>query len=299
MFKLISKIVVIIFLSILFFQINTTYAANECVWAYKINGLCSAQGLGYDVADNSCSNVSKPLGCAGGANFSCKCCCTTKSESSSASKTGINFKPQVEGLTYNFNNSDTTTGNIANYIKAIYQYGIGIVGILAAVVLMYGGVLWIVAGGNASQVGEAKAWIGAALTGLILALTSYMILNTINPALVNLQTTSVPGVTEMATGSCTTPADLDTGNVTCTDNVLKENCKYNFAKGETCPQACCLWGKFGTRDLWNGCFASKNLIESDCKRTGGSDALYIPNAANIACQIDKLNSSIYTGCTKK
>ncbi|MDD4900943.1 MAG: hypothetical protein PHS62_02400 [Patescibacteria group bacterium] len=118
----------------------------------------------------------------------------------------INFTPQVTGLNYNFNNSDTSTGNIANYIKAIYQYAIGIVGILAAIVLMVGGVLWIIAGGNATQVGEAKARIGAALTGLVLALTSYLILYTVNPALVNLKTTNVPGVnnTNTNTSSSTT-----------------------------------------------------------------------------------------------
>ncbi len=134
----------------------------------------------------------------------------------------IKFIPQVgipnsefdAGKGYTFVKDDSTAP-IAKYIKAIYQYGIGIVGILAAVVLMYGGVLWIVAGGNASQVGEAKAWIGAALTGLILALTSYMILNTINPALVNLQTTPVPGVKEAPAtdkGCCITPDATNENN---------------------------------------------------------------------------------------
>ncbi len=72
---------------------------------------------------------------------------------------------------------------IGEYIKAIYNYSMTIVGILAAVVLMFAGVIWLTAGGNASRVDDAKKWITASLTGLIIALTSYMILNIVNPDL--------------------------------------------------------------------------------------------------------------------
>ncbi len=78
-----------------------------------------------------------------------------------------------------------TERTIGEYIQAIYNYAIGIVGILAAVVLMWGGVVWLTSGGSAERVKSAKSWIGAALSGLVLVLTSYLILNTINPDLVN------------------------------------------------------------------------------------------------------------------
>lgn len=80
---------------------------------------------------------------------------------------------------------------IGEYIAGIYKYAIGIVGILAAVVLMIGGVIWIMAGGSATAIGEAKAWIGASLTGLIIALTSYLILYQVNPALVNFNSLNI------------------------------------------------------------------------------------------------------------
>lgn len=80
---------------------------------------------------------------------------------------------------------------IAEYISGIYKYAINIVGILAAVVLMFGGVTWLTAGGNASRVTEAKAWVGASLTGLVLVLCSYMIMNIINPNLVVLKSLSI------------------------------------------------------------------------------------------------------------
>jgi hypothetical protein len=75
---------------------------------------------------------------------------------------------------------------IGEYIAGIYKYAISIVGILAAVVLMFGGLIWLTAGGSPDKVNNAKAWIGASITGLILALSSYMILYQINPDLVKL-----------------------------------------------------------------------------------------------------------------
>ncbi|MDD5071324.1 MAG: pilin [Patescibacteria group bacterium] len=75
---------------------------------------------------------------------------------------------------------------IGEYIGSIYNYAIGIVGILAAIVLMFGGVIWLTAGGSPERVKEAKAWIGASLSGLVLMLCSYMILYQINPDLVKL-----------------------------------------------------------------------------------------------------------------
>jgi hypothetical protein len=90
---------------------------------------------------------------------------------------------------------DGSTKPIADYVKAIYTFGVGIVGIVAAVVLMIAGVMWITAGGNSSNVSEAKSMITAALTGLVLVLTSYLLLDQINPALVNLQPTTIANIT--------------------------------------------------------------------------------------------------------
>lgn len=99
-------------------------------------------------------------------------------------QTQIGEKPDVEFKDY-------TTRPIAEYIEVIYKYAIGIVGIVAAVVLMIGGVIWLTAGGNTTKVGEAKAWIGASLTGLVLVLTSYMILSQINPNLTEFKPTPI------------------------------------------------------------------------------------------------------------
>jgi hypothetical protein len=76
-----------------------------------------------------------------------------------------------------------TGTSIGQFIIVVYKYSIGIIGILAAIVLMWGGVVWLTAGGNQQRVSEAQAWIKASLTGLVLALCSFLILSTINPDL--------------------------------------------------------------------------------------------------------------------
>lgn len=123
---------------------------------------------------------------------------------------------------------------IGEYISGIYKYAIGIVGILAAVVLMIGGIIWLLAGGNATRVGEAKAWIGASLTGLVIALCSYMILYQINPSLTQFGPIKVTDVYE----------DED-------EDEKKE----------------CSWRAVGTKSSGNDCSVLnlRNGNDSDCK----------------------------------
>jgi len=110
-------------------------------------------------------------------------------------KTNINFTPQVELGKFKKDVAVPVTGNtLGEYILEIYKYAVGAVGIIATVVMMFGGILWIVAGGNAERISNAKSWIGAALTGLILVMTSYLILYTVNPKLVQFEPINIAKV---------------------------------------------------------------------------------------------------------
>ncbi len=75
---------------------------------------------------------------------------------------------------------------VTEYIRYIYLFGLGLVGIAALGGLVYGGFMYMLSGTITSK-DEAKKWIWGAISGLILALAAYLILNTINPDLVNLQ----------------------------------------------------------------------------------------------------------------
>lgn len=79
-----------------------------------------------------------------------------------------------------------TTPWLADYIQGIYQYGLTTISILAVITLMIGGIIWITAAGNQEKVGEAKKWISGSLFGVLIAFTSYLILDFVNPALTEL-----------------------------------------------------------------------------------------------------------------
>ncbi len=83
------------------------------------------------------------------------------------------------------------TAPIGEYIVAIYNYAVAVIGILAAVILVFGGLKWILAGGSPERLTEAKGWIGASLTGLLLVMISYILLTMINPRLTDFQILSI------------------------------------------------------------------------------------------------------------
>jgi hypothetical protein len=113
--------------------------------------------------------------------------------------------------------AETGTKFIAQYIQAVYRYGISVGAILATVVLMAAGVVWLTSGGNQGQIGKAKEMITGSLVGLFLLFGSYMILNTINPNLVNFKTQKIEGIDKMELGCCeyteyTTPPSMSLAN---------------------------------------------------------------------------------------
>jgi hypothetical protein len=223
------------------------------------------------------------------------------------------FKPQVEipGLEKEFTKDKTggyilpqDTGGIAKYIRAIYKYAIGIVGILAAVVLMIGGVMWIIAGGNATAIGEAKSWIGASLTGLVLALLSYLILATVNPALVDLKVTKIQTVQAPPMGCCITKGE--SGKSSC--QIIKQSeCKADDWKGtdyicsnEQCVinkalPGCCIINYDKKGLVWgynpdSVCY--KNVSQEKCK-DGGGLYNFPADSKNIQYKFDVPDASCY------
>lgn len=86
---------------------------------------------------------------------------------------------------------------LPRYISAFYTYFLAVVGIIAVVMIMYGGFRWITAGGNPSRIGAAKEIIQSAIIGLILALTSRLILQTINPELVSLRISPISQIEQV------------------------------------------------------------------------------------------------------
>ncbi len=94
----------------------------------------------------------------------------------------IDFIPavKIEGAPFGKIGSD----GIGLYIRAIYRYAVGTGAIMATVLLMFGGIRWITAGGNSNSIDSAKSWIISSITGLLLLMFTYTILYLINPDLV-------------------------------------------------------------------------------------------------------------------
>jgi len=108
----------------------------------------------------------------------------------------LTFTPQVDipggvsGPTSVGTNGQSTL--LGEYIVGIYDYSFAIAGILAAIVLMGGGVLWLVSGGNQTKVSKAKDIIGGSLIGLGILFSGYILFNTINPALLEMKPIELP-----------------------------------------------------------------------------------------------------------
>lgn len=81
--------------------------------------------------------------------------------------------------------SDPGSG-IAQYIQYLFVFALALAGFLALGTMMYGGIQYILAAGNAAKAEDAKTMITQALLGLGLLLVSYLLLRIINPDLVSL-----------------------------------------------------------------------------------------------------------------
>jgi hypothetical protein len=89
----------------------------------------------------------------------------------------------------NFTSGSAATPGV--YIANFYQLALLLGGVLAVGGVVYGGVLYAASAGNSSRQSEGKEWIEAALLGLLLLAGAYVILNTINPNLTNLNLPTV------------------------------------------------------------------------------------------------------------
>ncbi|MDO8599594.1 MAG: pilin, partial [bacterium] len=112
---------------------------------------------------------------------------------------------------------------IGEYFAAIYRFAVPVGAILATIIIMIGGVIWLTSGGS-GRLSTAKEWIGNAVVGLLLLVGSYVVLNLINPDLVRFQALRIriaapdliteESETEVVSGS--DPADItraDGGNI--------------------------------------------------------------------------------------
>jgi hypothetical protein len=73
--------------------------------------------------------------------------------------------------------------NLNELIAWFYYFIVGISGLAAFSMLVWGGFTWLTSAGSSSKTGEAKERISSAVLGLMIILSSWVILRLINPEL--------------------------------------------------------------------------------------------------------------------
>jgi len=132
-------------------------------------------------------------------------CKIEESKDSKALPIIINFS--LPGITTEVKDEDTgkteyQVKNLPCFIIGLYTYFAGVAGILATVMVMYGGIKYVVSFGSPQKISDAKDTIFAALSGLVLMLGAYVLLNFINPNLTDLKMPDVTGIKKVPDYIC-------------------------------------------------------------------------------------------------
>ena len=195
------------FLGILFGSSNLVFAADTCAWTKAYSSLNGGNTTWSCPASNSVKNDDSKCSGAYPGSITNKylCCCNTanatnvKQEEKPTVFEMADFQVEIPGMTKLADvvcqpGEECSIPWIGEYTKGIYNYLIAIVGVIAAIVLMAGGLLWLISRGEASKITQAKELIVGSITGVIILACSYLILLQLNPNLVNLQNINIKSV---------------------------------------------------------------------------------------------------------
>lgn len=78
------------------------------------------------------------------------------------------------GLSY-LNGTSLPTADLRDVVINIINILIGMLGVLLLLLIMYGGFLWMIAGGNDDQAAKGRKIIGNAITGLLVIFLSFAV----------------------------------------------------------------------------------------------------------------------------
>lgn len=224
----------------------------------------------------------------------------------------INFQPQITLPIKPFNQTSIPVGHyqngnmssdlLAKYIKALYDYGLMIGGILAAVVLMGGGVLWLISAGNDSKIAQAKELITGSVVGLIILFGSWVILDTINPNLTVLPSINTQVIATDNIGCCeytynNTKQSAMMGSVACQTNKGKffDNSNVNpitnqYYVADPSTNSCTTQGCCIIRDSNDNIKTCSASIATNCAKVPNSS--FQPNScSSVPSELDASGKS--------
>lgn len=115
-----------------------------------------------------------------------------------AADSGFEFNLNVPiGELKTFTIANGNNSLLGSYIQAWYGFLLGTVGIMATLMIMWGGFKYLTSRGDKGMIDSAKNIIISAITGVVLAFGSYTILSVVNPALLKI---NMPGLTSLQGG---------------------------------------------------------------------------------------------------
>jgi len=178
----------------------STTTKTSCSWmdSQTINGKDTLNG-NCPTGANPCNNTE----CVGTKDPKKSCCYKPITTALSAAEPKFKLPDYVFqipiGKLSKLNTVDCSSGTcqipfIAQYVSAVYEYGLSIAGVLGVLMLMAAGLLWMVSGGDSGKVTKAKQLIFGSVTGLLLLLGLSLFLGFINPDLIKTKTIDLESI---------------------------------------------------------------------------------------------------------
>jgi len=152
--------------------------------------------------------------------------------------------------------SVTKVQNFPEYINAVYTWLLPAAALIAVVMMMIGGLQYVLARGKSKYVDAAKTRITNAITGMVILLSIFVILNLIDSQLTVFESLKTPLIKEVvvldSTSSCEQLEDYgykidhpngtecgDKGTIDLENSVLKNNAIGSWKDGEECDYYSC------------------------------------------------------------
>ncbi len=126
------------------------------------------------------------------------------------------------------------------YLRSLYWWVVGLTIALSVLMLIVGGFQYTLSWADEKQKGEGRSRIENAITGLIIALTAFLLLNTINPDLVSFEMSDAGSCKANNTPATTQSVPPTTGAPTgggAVGGTGSPNPAENVTPGTTNPEA--------------------------------------------------------------
>jgi hypothetical protein len=101
----------------------------------------------------------------------------------------------------------SVTGDFGEYIGVAYKWLVGSGALFAIVMIMISGLQWSLGAASSESIGKAKSRLKNAIIGLVLLMSTYLILATVNPQLLSLQVPKFPMIRTLDIGSTENSCD--------------------------------------------------------------------------------------------